>query len=198
MVSQLQVLPSLNHLPRCQKHHFSAFIRDRQMLIVWDDQPKNLLQRATYIEESLIEMISGDGEVLYEIVEEKKTPNISTVELADGTVTPSELEDAPIRGTRPTLLLNPIMVGGTLTLLNAALGMGWGALAQKSLSTETTHDWHCLWSRHAKSSCPSSSCRSSSSTRSRSSVPSLNRILTPNLFWKGATSTQPISTDLLM
>lgn len=25
---RLQVLPSIEHLPRCQKHHFGAFIKD--------------------------------------------------------------------------------------------------------------------------------------------------------------------------
>lgn len=126
---QLQVLPSIEYLPRCQKHQFAAFIQDRQMLIVWDDEPKSLLDRAARIEESLMRMIWGDGEQLYEKQEEKKNINASTVELPDGIVTPSELEEALIVENRPTKLLNSVFVGLTLTLLVAALGSGWRNLA---------------------------------------------------------------------
>ena len=127
---RLQVLPSLEYLTRCQKHHFGAFIQDQQMLVVWDDQPQNLLHRAAKVEESLMEMIWGNDEML-EQVDEKKSANVSTIELADGTVTPGELEDALTTENRPTLLINPIMVGLTLTLLTAALGLGWRNLAQE-------------------------------------------------------------------
>jgi Glycosyl transferase family group 2 len=99
------------------------------MLIVWDDHPKNLLGRAASIEEQLMRMIWGDGEQLYEKPEEKKSANVSIVDLPDGTVTPSELEDALIRENRPTKLLNSVFVGLTLTLLVAALGSGWRNLA---------------------------------------------------------------------
>jgi hypothetical protein len=126
---QLQVLPSVEYLPRCQKHHFGAFIQDRQMLIVWDDHPKDLLERAARIEESLMKMIWGEGVQLYEKPEEKKSVNVSMVELPDGTVTPSALEEVLIAEQRPTKLLNSVFVGLTLTLLIAALGSGWRNLA---------------------------------------------------------------------
>lgn len=127
---QLQVLPSINYLSKCQKHHFGAFIQDQQRLVVWDDQPRNLMARADNIEYSLMRMIWGDGET-NEIDHEKKSPDISTVNLGSGTLTPGELEDAAATKPRPTLLLNPIMVGLTLTLLIAALGSGWRNLAQE-------------------------------------------------------------------
>src|ERR1700712_3163346 len=126
---QLQVLPSIEYLPRCQKHQFAAFIQDRQILIVWDDEPNSLLDRAARIEESLMKMIWGEGEQLYEKPEEKKSANVSMTELPDGTVTPSELEEALIKENRPTKLLNSVFVGLTLTLLVAALGSGWRNLA---------------------------------------------------------------------
>jgi hypothetical protein len=125
---RLQVLPSIEALPKCQKHHFAAFIRDSQMLVVWDDQPKNMIDRASHIEESLMRMIWGNGEA--EVYDEKKSANVSTVDLGAG-VTPGELEDAMATPKRPTKLLNPIMVGATLTLLTAALGLGWKNLAQE-------------------------------------------------------------------
>jgi len=43
---RLQVLPSLSFLPTCQKHHFAAFVADREQLIVWDDDAQHVLARA--------------------------------------------------------------------------------------------------------------------------------------------------------
>lgn len=127
---RLQVLPSVEHLPRCQKHHFGAFLADRQLLVVWDDEPQNLLRRAERIEDSLMSMIWGTSEI--ELDEKKgQSANVSTTELSETTMTPSELEEAQLSQDRPTILINPVVVGLTLTLLIAALGLGWRALAQE-------------------------------------------------------------------
>ena len=125
---RLQLLPSVEYLPRCQKHHFGAFIQDQQILIVWDDETRHLLSRAATIERSLMDLIWS---IDFETIDEKKTPNISTVELNGGCITPSDMEEAVIDEKRPTLLLNPIIVGLTLALLVAALGLGWRNLAQE-------------------------------------------------------------------
>lgn len=127
---RLQVLPSPEYLPRCQKHHFGAFIRNQQNLIVWDDDTKNLLQRAATIENSLMNLIWRSD---FETTDEKKSANVSTttVDLGDGTMTPSDLEEALATEQRPTLLINSIIVGLTLTLLVAALGSGLRNLAQE-------------------------------------------------------------------
>jgi hypothetical protein len=129
---RLQVLPSMSYLPRCQKHHFGAFIQDQQLLVVWDDEPKNLLARAEGIEKSLMTMIWEGTERMDQEMNEKKEPgNVSEVDLGYGTVDAAALEEALITENRPTLLINPIMVGMTLTLLIAALGLGWRNLAQQ-------------------------------------------------------------------
>jgi hypothetical protein len=128
---RIQVLPSVEYLPRCQMHHFGAFIKDQLILVVWDDEPKALLERARHIQESLLKVIWGQGEA--GVLEEKARPsaNVSTVELVEGSFTPGELEEAMTTQKRPTRLINPVMVGLTLTLLVAALGLGWRALAQE-------------------------------------------------------------------
>ena len=120
---RLQVLPTVEYLPRCQKHHFGAFIQDQQILIVWDDDPKHLLKRAEYIERSLLEMIWADDDE--EADEKKGGANVSTAEVGSG----SDVEDGyGTQEKRPTLLLNPLMVGATLCLLITALGLGWKKL----------------------------------------------------------------------
>lgn len=100
------------------------------MLVVWDDEPKNVLNRAEHIEYSLMRMIWGDGEDA-EYDEKKESANVSAIDLGEGAVTPGELEDGQVNQSRPTLLLNPIFVGLTLTLLTAALGSGWRLIAQE-------------------------------------------------------------------
>ncbi|RAL59028.1 hypothetical protein DID88_009057 [Monilinia fructigena] len=121
---RLQVLPTVEYLPRCQKHHFGAFIQDQQILVVWDDEAKHLLKRAEYIERSLLEMIWAEDEP--EVDEKKGGAHTSTADLGNG----SDIEEG--YGTeekRPTLLINPFMVAATLCLLIVALGLGWKKLA---------------------------------------------------------------------
>jgi hypothetical protein len=127
---QLQVLPSMAHLPRCQKHHFGAFIQDRQILVIWDDNPRHILDRAETIQQSLMKMI-WKGENKFEDMEEKKTEDAVVMGIDAEGVSPGDLEAALQLETRPTLLINPIMVGITLLILVSALGIGWRNLAQE-------------------------------------------------------------------
>jgi hypothetical protein len=102
--------------------------------VVWDDEPKNLIHRAEKFEESLLRMIWYDGGNEDESADEKKeTANVSVsnVDGHDDGVAADELEEALVIENRPTLLINPIMVGMTITLLVAALGLGWRSLAQE-------------------------------------------------------------------
>lgn len=124
---RLQVLPSIDYLPSCQKHHFAAFIQDRGMLIVWDDQPKMLIDRAEKIEQSLMRLIwntSEDGGY-----DEKQSMEVVTTELDDGTVAVEDLEEALKSERRPIVLVHAFMVGVMLALLMTCLGAGWRKLA---------------------------------------------------------------------
>lgn len=122
---RLQVLPTLEYLPRCQKHHNGAFIQDKLMLVVWDDDPKNLLQRARGFEESLMALIWGGGEAA---LDEKKSANVSMVDLGQN---PDDLEDPYSSDFRPTMLITAFQVALTLALMISTLGLGWRALAQQ-------------------------------------------------------------------
>ncbi|KAI9048625.1 hypothetical protein LZ554_007457 [Drepanopeziza brunnea f. sp. 'monogermtubi'] len=129
---RLQVIPTLNDLHGCQKHHFAAFILQERMMVVWDDQPRNIFIRIRQIEESLMKVIwENDSSRGY--LGEKKSANTSVTQLSESasTVTPGDLENAQVLERRPTKLINPVIVGATLTLLIAALGMGFRALAQE-------------------------------------------------------------------
>jgi hypothetical protein len=61
----------------------------------------------------------------------KDAPVVTIANVGNGEVTPGELEESTTVQDRPTLLINSIVVGLTLTLLTAALGAGWRNLAQE-------------------------------------------------------------------
>lgn len=117
---RLQVLPTISELPKCQKHHFAAFIQDRQVLIVWDDEPKKVLERAETLEQELMRMIWGTGEEEQEKEEfddEKKSP-------VDVGVSAVDLEGALEAETRKTHLTSPLIVALTLALCVSCMGLG--------------------------------------------------------------------------
>jgi hypothetical protein len=130
---RLQVLPSMACLPRCQRHHFGAFIQDELLLVVWDDEPKNLIARADNIERSLLHMIWRGFDEIDEAPSDRRDPiEMAIANLGAGNVTPGELEEAITTDqNRPTLLINSVVVGLTLILLVGALGAGWRNLAQE-------------------------------------------------------------------
>lgn len=125
---RLQVLPSVASLSGCKKHHFGAFIKDQQCLIVWDDDPKGVLSRAENIVNSLVEMI---WEQTNPTSDRKPGASHGTADTERRIITAAELEQGVSADPRPTLLINPVMVALTLMLLITALGFGWRNLAQQ-------------------------------------------------------------------
>lgn len=120
---RVQILPTIEDLPRARKHQFAAFVASEALLVVWDDDALHLIQRAKAIESELMELVWKTGEP--EEVEEgaaKKGPNITAVEIDEesGEIIPEH---------RSTNLLNTILVGFTLILIVTVLGAGCRALA---------------------------------------------------------------------
>ncbi|KAM0278332.1 hypothetical protein ACHAQH_005251 [Verticillium albo-atrum] len=89
---KLQVLPNMGDLPRCHKHHFAAFVKEPPKLVVWDDDPRRVLDRAANLEQMIVQYIwhvaddhdqrGEKGHSLEPIPEE-----ISLAELEDGVLT---------------------------------------------------------------------------------------------------------------
>lgn len=120
---RLQVLPDISYLPRCQKHHFAAFIADRGVLIVWDDDPKHLLDRAAGIENALMAMIWTPKEAKDE---EKEADD--TLEELDGE-DPETLAGSPQYDARRPVLNQPIYTAITLILVCGAIALGLRKMA---------------------------------------------------------------------
>lgn len=128
---RLQVIPSIQYLPRCQKHHFAAFIQDQQMLVVWDDQPKLLLERAERVEKSLMQMIwKGESAFGEDEKDDEKGSSVNVAEYeVNDQVNGDDLEEALIVEHRPVMLWNSVMVAGTLFLLVGAMSFGFRHMA---------------------------------------------------------------------
>lgn len=126
---RLQVLPSIFDLPSCQKHQFAAFLADTGTLVVWDDDPYHLVERAKSLERQLLKMNWGASIVSGEKSAEPSAIGGTVPEgFSEGSIVDSEAAaDKP----RPTRYQAPIMVAATIALLTSALGLGWRELASE-------------------------------------------------------------------
>ncbi len=55
---RVQVIPTMADLPKARIHHFAAFIKSSRLLVVWDDDPRELLNRAANLEKNFVEMVN--------------------------------------------------------------------------------------------------------------------------------------------
>ncbi|CAI6342568.1 unnamed protein product [Periconia digitata] len=120
---RLQIIPDITSLPYCQKYQSAAFVASSQLLLVWEDDPKSLLDRAQYIQDNLMKMIWGKDQANLEGdgIQETKLENEEWREvLEDGPQTPEE---------RPLILVQAFSAALTVALVLAALGSGWRQIA---------------------------------------------------------------------
>ena len=122
---RIQILPTIEDLPRARKHQFAAFVASEALLVVWDDEALHLVQRAKAIESELMELVwkTGDTEE-----EDKKDANVGFYEIDEesGEIIPEK------RGLH---LQNTVLVALTLMLIMTTLGAG-----ARQLAIETDSD----------------------------------------------------------
>lgn len=117
---RVQILPTIDDLPRARKHQFAAFVASEGLLVVWDDDALHLIQRAKAIESELMELVwkaGGDDDG-----DEKGGPIVEEPEVDEesGELKPEK---------RPVHLLNTWLVSMTLVLVTVSLGAAWRQLA---------------------------------------------------------------------
>ncbi|KAI9890680.1 MAG: hypothetical protein M1814_003749 [Vezdaea aestivalis] len=116
---RIQILPSIADLPRARKHQYAAFVASEAILIVWDDEPLNLVTRAKHIEDQLMKLVWAGNQ---SDDPEKKEPQVSSTEIDE--------ESGELKAQhRPTNLENTVLVSLTLILVIAALGAGFRQVA---------------------------------------------------------------------
>ena len=121
---RVQILPTIADLPRARKYQFAAFIASESLLVVWDDDPSNVMMRATKIESELMELVWQTGEA------GDDDDAINEKGACDGTPTDSE-SGQPVPEDRPTNLMNTVLVAFTLVIVVTLLGLACRSLAME-------------------------------------------------------------------
>lgn len=116
---RIQILPTIEDLPRARKHQFAAFVASEALLVVWDDDALHLVQRAKAIESELMELVWKTGEPEDD---EKKEANVGVYEIDEesGEIIPEK------RGLH---LQNTVLVALTIMLIMTTLGAGFRQIA---------------------------------------------------------------------
>lgn len=125
---QLQVLNSVSGLARCKKHHYAAFVKESGMLIVWDDEPSDIIRRIESIEQHLVEMLwtLGDSDAaIDEKMEGEKGPTVNVEEVS------GDMMDEEQRTAKPrkTVIIQSFIVALSLVVMIFTLSIGWRELA---------------------------------------------------------------------
>lgn len=119
----VQVVHTLADLARAQKMQYAAFVAREGILVVWDDEPLNIVARAAGIEQKLMDLAWAGNEVEEKSADDEKRR--SQVEVIE--VDPETGEVMPQH--RPTHLMNTTLVALTLVLVVSVLGAGYRELA---------------------------------------------------------------------
>jgi hypothetical protein len=116
----VQILPRVEDLARARTHQFAACIASESVLVVWDDDAVNMLQRAKSIEWELMQLLwTTDSKDMDSRSMSKVNLDVTETDLGDD----SSLENAAPK-PRPTMFINTILVSISLCLLIGTLGLG--------------------------------------------------------------------------
>ncbi|KAJ4857266.1 glycosyl transferase family group 2 domain-containing protein [Trichoderma breve] len=128
---RVQILPTIDDLPRARKYQFAAFVASEGLLIVWDDDALHLVARAKAIESELMELVWKAGNPDEEAEDEKRAQPVAEVEIDEesGEIKPEK---------RPIHLQNTVLVSLTLVLVTVSLGAAWRQLAIE-VSVDSTY-----------------------------------------------------------
>lgn len=118
---RVQILPTIDDLPRARKYQFAAFVASEGLLVVWDDDPMHLVARAKAIESELMELVWKAGNTDDED-NEKQGGIVAVPEIDEesGEIKPEK---------RPIHLQNTVLVSIVLAIVTVSLGAAWRQLA---------------------------------------------------------------------
>jgi hypothetical protein len=124
---RIQILPSMNELFRARKHQYAAFLAREGLLVVWDDDPALLFDRAKRIQDSLLEFVCQNPE--------EEDPESKLLLHGDDEEARIQIEE------RPIMYFDAFLVSCSLCLLIFLIGLGY---AQIALEVAVLHTWPSL------------------------------------------------------
>lgn len=127
---RLQILPSVEYLPTCQRHQNAAFVRNQHMLVVWADSVEVAEERAERYLDQLVRVFS-QGFSDYKEKSQNQDLLIKEVPVysEDNSSGIADLEDEPQEAPRRPVLIQAILTAVTLLLIIGAIGLGWRQIA---------------------------------------------------------------------
>ncbi|KAH6646032.1 glycosyl transferase family group 2-domain-containing protein [Truncatella angustata] len=119
---RVQILPTIDDLPRARKYQFAAFVASEALLVIWDDDALHLVQRAKAIEAELMELVWEAGN---EGDDDEKKPG----QLAVSEFEIDEESGAIKLESRPVHMQNTYLVSITMVIVVISIGAAWRQLA---------------------------------------------------------------------
>jgi hypothetical protein len=129
---RLQVIPDYNALQYCQKNMGAAFIATHQTLVVWEDDPKRLLDRAQGIQDALVKMIWGND--LARVTDKTIAKSIG-IEAVENNEEGWGLHEDKSEQPRKLKLWQSLYTSIAICMLTVAIGSGW-----RQIAIEQIHD----------------------------------------------------------
>lgn len=118
----VQIIPTVQDLARARIHQFAACITSERLLVVWDDDAVNMLQRAKSIEWELMQLLwTTDTSASVRTSKMGSKVNLAVTEKEVGDE--DSLESAAPK-PRPTMFVNTVLVSISLCLIIGTLGLG--------------------------------------------------------------------------
>lgn len=105
-------------------------IIDRGCLVLWADDPREILDRASKLVNEIVMLIWEDGLETDELNEKKGEVIVSSVE-KDSASSDVDVEQGFIPSIRRRVAWQPLTVGATMTLLFLSTGTGYGQIVEE-------------------------------------------------------------------
>jgi hypothetical protein len=122
---RLQIVPDFNALPFCQKNMSAAFVASHQALVVWEDDPKRLLDKAQGLQDAMIKMVWGNG--VANMTDKTIVKSIGIV-LKEYDESLDDYEEHPEQPRR-IKLWQSLYTAIAICMLTVAIGSGWRQVA---------------------------------------------------------------------
>ena len=117
----IQILVSYADLSRARKHQYAAFIVDQSCLVVWDDDPLHICDRASAIVKQMTESVMEKAKIALESTKKLDAiVEVTEVDEETGELLPQK---------RKTRMYNSTYVAITLALIITVIGAGARELA---------------------------------------------------------------------
>ena len=119
---RLQVVPDFDALPFCQRNQSAAFILSHQLLVVWEDDPMRLIDRAQGLQDALVNMIWGNTLAYV-------TDNTTEKNMGIDADTLSIKEEDDNVNPRRVIVFQSAYTSIAICMLTVAIGSGWRQVA---------------------------------------------------------------------